>query len=852
VPVEFLSDEQAAAYGQFSGEPGRAELERFFFLDDADRRRVRVRRGDHNRVGFGVQVGAVRFLGTFLADWTMTPPGVVRYVADQVAPAAGVEGLMGRYVERDKTPLEHSWEIREVLGYRDFSSAEQETREFLEARAWTRPERPSQLFDQAVAWLRSEKILLPGVSVLARLVAAVRTDMSDRLYSRLAARVSTELGQRLDKLLTVPSGSRVSELDRLRRAPTRASGPEMVRALDRAAEIAGFGTDRIDVDDVPPSRVQSLARAGLTGDAFTLRRLPSERRSATLLATTRTLHTNAIDDALDLFAVLMASKLIGPAERASVAERLRALPQLAKASATLAIAARVLLELAELYDSNAPEAVSPVDAWARLRAAVNREQLAAAVAVVEEFAPDAGDDAASGQRQELLKRYATVRPFLPMLSAVVPMASTDLGRPVLLAVQGLADLLGRKQLRRSDIVEAVVAGSWRRFVFAVDPTSAGGESVDLRAYVLCVLESLYRALRRRDVYALGSARWGDPRANLLDGPAWEQARPQVLTALRLTDPVTSHLAALAGRLDAAYLGLAERLGPAGERDPHLPVTLEADRSGKIRLHLAQLEAVVEPPSLLALRERITRMMPRVDLPEVLLEVDAWTGYLGEFNHMGMGAGPVGSRMRDLPTSMAAVLIAQGCNLGFAPIVKPGHPALTRDRLSHVAQNYVRTGTLAAANGRLIAAQSRIDVAQLWGGGLLASVDGLRFVVPVRTLDAGPNPHYFGRGRGVTWLNAINDQVAGIGGVVVTGTMRDSLHVLDVILGRDGGPAPEMIATDTASYSDIVFGLFRLLGYQFSPRLADLPDQRLWRLTSPGTSRVDYGPMNAVARNDLSF
>jgi Tn3 transposase DDE domain len=105
---------------------------------------------------------------------------------------------------------------------------------------------------------------------------------------------------------------------------------------------------------------------------------------------------------------------------------------------------------------------------------------------------------------------------------------------------------------------------------------------------------------------------------------------------------------------------------------------------------------------------------------------------------------------------------------------------------------------------------------------------------------------------VTWLNAINDQVAGIGGVVVTGTMRDSLHVLDVILGRDGGPPPQMIATDTASYSDIVFGLFRLLGYQFSPRLADLPDQRLWRLTLPGAPRADYGAMNDVARNHLSF
>ncbi len=439
-----------------------------------------------------------------------------------------------------------------------------------------------------------------------------------------------------------------------------------------------------------------------------------------------------------------------------------------------------------------------------------------------------------------------------MLSAVVPMASTDAGRPVLLAVQGWADLLGRKRLRRSEIIEDVVVGSWRRFVFTVDPAPPGGELVDLRAYVLCVLDGLYRALRRRDVYALGSLRWGDPRANLLDGPAWEQARPQVLTALRLTEPVNSHLTDLAGRLDSAYLELAARLGPAGDRDPDSPVRLEPDRSGKIRRHLTPLEAVREPASLVGLRETVARMMPRVDLPEVLLEVDVWTGYLGEFTHAGMSGSATGSRMRDLSTSMAAVLVAQGCNLGFAPIVKPGHPALTRDRLSHVTQNYVRAETLAAANARLITAQSKIGVAQLWGGGLLASVDGLRFVVPVRTLDAGPNPHYFGPGRGITWLNAINDQVAGIGGVVVTGTMRDSLHVLDVILGRDGGPPPEMIATDTASYSDIVFGMFRLLGYQFSPRLADLPDQRLGRLIPPGAPRCDYGPMNAVARNHLSF
>ncbi|OZY26467.1 hypothetical protein CJF40_19465 [Pseudomonas lundensis] len=46
------------------------------------------------------------------------------------------------------------------------------------------------------------------------------------------------------------------------------------------------------------------------------------------------------------------------------------------------------------------------------------------------------------------------------------------------------------------------------------------------------------------------------------------------------------------------------------------------------------------------------------------------------------------------------------------------------------------------------AQSQLELAQVWGGGEVASADGIRFVVPVRTVHAGPNPKYFGTGRGV--------------------------------------------------------------------------------------------------------
>lgn len=253
--------------------------------------------------------------------------------------------------------------------------------------------------------------------------------------------------------------------------------------------------------------------------------------------------------------------------------------------------------------------------------------------------------------------------------------------------------------RKVDI--ALVPRGWRnQLVFPKDRPEG---CVDRNAYVFCVLEPFHTGLKRRDIFARVSDRFADPRARLLTEDAWDAVKGPVLSTLLLPEDPAELLETHAAELDEAWRATAAGL------DDNASLSVDADG----RLHLGKDAALEDPPSLADLRNRLDGMIPRVDLSEQILEVMSWHPDLAAaFTSVTGGR----ARLADLHVSVAALLTAHSLNVGLSPVIDSEIPALTRGRLVHVDQHYLRPDTYAAANAVLIDAQAGIGLAQAWGGG----------------------------------------------------------------------------------------------------------------------------------------
>jgi len=275
---------------------------------------------------------------------------------------------------------------------------------------------------------------------------------------------------------------------------------------------------------------------------------------------------------LDLLDVIV-TKIWADAAQKGRAARLRGLGDLDAAALILKAACAVVFD----------KKISNTKLRKAIFATVPTEVLEAAMAQIDTLARPPDDP----YFEELLDQHQRIRRFLPHFARSVGLGAMPGGQPVLKALQHLQKMEDGKA-RGLKMPTDFVPKSWLRRVIK-------NGLVDRRAWTLCLVDRLRGAIRRRDIFATPSLRFADPRIGMLDGAAWEAARPTICRTLGRTPNVADEINGLSERLDAAY-----RL-VAGNLPDNASLRIEQTGAGD-DLVLTGLDQLEEPASLIALRQ----------------------------------------------------------------------------------------------------------------------------------------------------------------------------------------------------------------------------------------------------------
>ena len=323
------------------------------------------------------------------------------------------------------------------------------------------------------------------------------------------------------------------------------------------------------------------------------------------------------------------------------------------------------------------------------------------------------------------------------------------------------------------------------------------------AFVVATMVELRRQVRSGDVWVEGSYKYSSLDSLLVPADSFDKAD------LGVGAEYSSYIKARIQDMKSIFEAIdedAEEFSKLKKKDN--------------RLHPERLENDV-PEGAPKLSIELYSMLPRVTLSEMLFEVNKWTGFVQDFTHMSSRQRPT---KKDEPAIMAA-LSAMGLNIGLQKMSECSDD-VTYMGLSTMANWRLYEDTLKRAQATLVNYQHHLPLARNWGDGTTSSSDGMRVICGVRSLLASHNPHY-GSAQGVTMYRHTSDEYSAFYVNVINTNIRDAVHVIDGVLHHESELEIEKHFTDTAGYTEQIFGLSHLLGFMFAPRIRDIADSILY-------------------------
>jgi hypothetical protein len=768
-------------------------------LLDGDRMLVGNKRGP-TRLGFVLVLKFFELEARFPRHAGEIPPAVVEYVARQVK----VEPrMLSGYRFSCRTFEYHRAQVRGAFGFRETTVADEEA-----LSAWMAEEvcpvelREERLREALLARCRAEKLEPPGLSRIARVLGSARAAAEQQFCARTVAGLSEESVERLEQLVA-EDGVRPSlghgMLAELKADPARVGLETLLREVDKLARVRAIGIPDDLFKGVSEKLVEAWRARAARSYPTDLKASPRSVRFTLLAALCWSRAAEITDSLVDLL-IAVVHKMDVRAEKKVEGELLEDLKRVRGKEG-------ILFSLAEAAvahpDETVRKALYPVVGEGTLWDLVREAK--------------ANQSAFRGRVRTVLRSAYTAhyRKMLPPLLATLTFRSNNRTyRPVMDALDVLSRYVGRDRVRYYDVaervpIEGVVPPEWREAV--VDEWGR----VERIPYELCALIALCDAIRRREVWISGAARWRNPEEDLPRD--FEENRDIHYGVLSQPLDPAKFVADLKDRLTGA-LAMLDRALDEGTTGG---VRITA-RRGRPWISVPKVDKLPEPPNLGALKAEVEGRWGTIDLLDILKEAALLTGFDEEFPSVASRevTDPEALRRR-----LLLVLFGLGTNVGIRQIVATGEHGETEAALRRVRRTRVNRDNLRRAVARLVNATFEARDSLWWGEGTACASDSRRFGSWDSNIMTEWHARYGGPGVMIYWH--VEKKSAAIYSQLKTCSSSEVAAMIEGLLHHLTSAEIDRNYTDTHGASVVGFAFTHLLGFRLLPRLKNIGSIRLY-------------------------
>jgi len=556
----------------------------YYTFSKEDIELINKRRRDENKIGFAVQLAALRFPGCPYNHLKSIPDSVINYISKQLGISPD---SIKNYPQRENTLWSHLKEIREYYGYISFTDKEYEMSFNYILKLSFENDNTMYLINECLNFLRVNKIIFPAITTLEKLIWEAKVEAEETLMSSITKKLTLQQKELLDNLLkTSEENSNKTILGWLKEPAGFPSPDTFLEISEKLEYIRKLSINSIDLNHIHPNRLNQIYRLGIRYEPYAFRSFKSNKRYAILTIFLINLSMDLTDKSFEIHDRQMLTLL---------SKGRKAQEQIQKQNGKK-LNEKVIhfASLGEILIKAKQEGIDPFEA---LESIFDWESFVSSVEEAKNLARPIDYD----YLDLISKRFYFLRRYTPTLLKLLKFNSTKANEPVIEAINIIRELndTGKRKVPIDAPVE-FISKRWKKHLYDSDG------SINRHYYEMSVLTELREHVRSGDISITGSRQYRDFKEYIISEEEWEKTKTDINLSVNLSFDyyINERIESLNKRLKTLSKNFNNIKGVSFE-------------NGKLSVSRLEKDFPEEAKNL---SSGLYKLLPKIKLTELLMEV----------------------------------------------------------------------------------------------------------------------------------------------------------------------------------------------------------------------------------------